>query len=228
MDADQLIVLGDSIARGVMYDAANGKYTIFRDTFERALKSLGVCVHNYSKPGCTAEAAYPILDRLTPTEGAIMAIEFGGNDSDLPWQEVEHSPLKAHRASVPLEDFAPRLKTLVERARQLGAFPVIVTPLPVVAERYLKWISRSFNESAILQYLGSSQYIYRWQERYAYAAMSAAREANCPVFDLRSLFLERRDFENLMSPDGIHPNQEGHLLIRDAVVDVWNRFSAKG
>lgn len=226
MNANHLIVLGDSIARGVMYDAALEKYTLSRNTFEQALKAQGVGVQNYSKPGCTVEAAFPILKRLTQPEGAILAIELGGNDSDLPWSEVAQSPQTKHPAAVPLENFVPRLKTLVEQARQLGAKPLVVTPLPVVAERYLKWISRALSESAILQYLGSSQYIYRWQERYAYAAMTAAREANCPVFDLRSLFLGRRDFESLMSLDGIHPNQEGHLLIRDAVVEAWNRLPA--
>ena len=104
--------------------------------------------------------------------------------------------------------------------------PVQGSPLPVVAERYLKWISRGLDGSAILKYLGSAQYIYRWQERYAYAAMEAARDAGCPVFDLRSIFLRQRDFDSLMSLDGIHPNPAGYQLITDTVLNAWQQSPA--
>lgn len=221
MKVDSLYVLGDSIARGVMYDDIQQKYTIFRDTFDRALKGIGVDVKNLSKPGCTSRAALPILEKCAPGEGGVMAIEFGGNDSDLKWKEVAESPDVFHKASVPLDEYIAAVKNLILRAREIGMRPVVVTPLPVVADRYLEWVSRPFGKNAILKYLGSSQYIYRWQERYAYAAMEAAHEAECPVFDLRSLFLGRRDFESLMSSDGIHPNGEGYLLIRSAVLDAW-------
>ena len=225
MISDKLFVLGDSIARGVMYDENTSRYTICRDTFDQALKALGVSVKNLSKPGCTSKAALPILDKCEQSDGAVMAIEFGGNDSDLVWKEVAETPDEAHKALVPLEEYGNTLKTLISHARGIGMRPVIVTPLPVVADRYFKWISKPLDESAIMRYLGSCQYIYRWQERYAYAAMEAAREARCPVFDLRSLFLGLRDFESLMSADGIHPNPDGHLFIKNAVLDAWKKDS---
>lgn len=223
MISDKLIVLGDSIARGVMYDEANDRYTICRDTFDQALKALGVYVKNLSKIGCTSKAALPIIEKCEKSEGAVMAIEFGGNDSDLVWKEVAQTPDSAHSALVPLDEYIATLKTLICGARRIGMQPVVVTPLPVVPERYFKWISRLLDENAIMRYLGSCQYIYRWQERYAYAAMDAAREERCPVFDLRSLFLGQRDFDSLMSADGIHPNPDGHRFIKDAVLKAWNK-----
>ena len=74
----------------------------------------------------------------------------------------------------------------------------------------------------ILHYLGSPEYIYRWQERYAYVALKTANEANCPIFDLRALFLDQRDFRDMMSRDGIHPNEAGYAVIREAALKRWH------
>ena len=93
----------------------------------------------------------------------------------------------------------------------------MVTPLPVVAERYVKWISRGLDAEKILKYLGSYEYIYRWQERYALEALKTALSTETEVFDLRSQFLYQRDFADFMCEDGIHPNPAGHALIAQAV-----------
>lgn len=222
MIADKLYVWGDSIARGVYFDKARNQYSVCRDTFDHALRALGVAVRNFAKPGCTSKAALDMTETADIQPGAVAAIEFGGNDSDLKWSEVSEKPDEAHRALVPLNAYADSLKALIARARKLSLRPVIVTPIPVVAERYFKWVSAKLNPDAILKYLGSAAYIYRWQERYAYMAMQAARDADCPVFDLRSQFLDRRDFESLMSEDGIHPTPDGYRLIRDSVLSAWN------
>lgn len=226
MLSENLFVWGDSIARGVMYDEIKERYTVCRETFDHALKTLGVNVRNYAKPGCTSKAALEILERSTAVDGAVAAIEFGGNDSDLIWKDVAETPDIFHEAVVTIADFKASMGRMIEKTRALGMHPIVVTPLPVVAERYLKWISRGLDGSAILKYLGSAQYIYRWQERYAYAAMEAARDAGCPVFDLRSIFLRQRDFDSLMSLDGIHPNPAGYQLITDTVLNAWQQSPA--
>ena len=50
MLSENLFVWGDSIARGVMYDEIRERYTVCRETFDHALKTLGVNVRNYAKP----------------------------------------------------------------------------------------------------------------------------------------------------------------------------------
>lgn len=224
MKPEKLCIWGDSIARGLMYDNENQKYTLCRDTFERALRAIGVSVRNYAKPGCTSDAALDIFKRSELTENSVAAIEFGGNDSDLVWSEVSEKPETEHAALVSLEKFKQNISNMVLGARNAGMRPVVVTPLPVVAERYFKWVSKQLNENAILKYLGSAQYIYRWQERYAYAAMEAARAVDCPIFDLRGLFLGRKDFADLMCIDGIHPNPAGYALISEAVTGAWQKI----
>ena len=100
--------------------------------------------------------------------------------------------------------------------------PVVSIPLPVVPDRYFEWVSQKLDRDAILHYLGSPEYIYRWQERYAYVALKTANEANCPIFDLRALFLDQRDFRDMMSRDGIHPNEAGYAVIREAAFKRWH------
>ena len=95
---------------------------------------------------------------------------------------------------------------------------MLVTPLPIVPERYIRWMTKGLDFEAIMRYLGSYEWIYRWQERYALESLKAARDVGgCRIFDLRSEFLLQRDFPDLMCEDGIHPNAEGYKLIRNAV-----------
>jgi hypothetical protein len=62
------------------------------------------------------------------------------------------------------------------------------------------------------------QSIYCWQERYAIAVRDAALETGCDIFDLRDVFLTRRDVEDLLSLDGMHPNTKGHMLIAESLL----------
>lgn len=214
----QLFIFGDSISCGVMYDESAGRYTLCRNTYDRVLRRQDVPVKNYAKPGCTAADAVRDLEKTEPLAGAQCIIEFGGNDSDLNWEDVSRQPDIAHKAKVSLADFRASLLRLIDYARANAMQPIIALPLPVVADRYFEWVSRSLDRNAILRYLGSTEYIYRWQERYAYQALKTASEAHCPVLDLRGAFLDQRDFRDMMSLDGIHPNESGYGLIREAAL----------
>lgn len=218
---DTLYVFGDSIARGILYDEKRKRYSLSKSTFDLALKSTGTKVYNYAKMGMTSENAFSVLDKCEPAEGAVAAIEFGGNDSDLNWNDVEASPDTFHEAAVPIPRFEKNIIRLSEQARRRGMRPVIVTPLPLAADRFFKYVSAGRDAGAILSYLGTEQSIYRWQERYAAAVLRAARSADCPVFDARSLFLNHMDFDSLIGPDGMHPSEKGYKVIADAVVSAW-------
>ncbi len=221
MTRNTLYVLGDSIARGIVYNENKRRYGLCANTFDTALKSEGATVYNYAKMGMTSEDALSLIDRCEPKGNAVAAIEFDGNDSDLNWNEVASSPGTFHEAAVPIPKYEENIVCLAEKAKRRGMRPVIVTPLPLAAEKFFAYVSQNRDENAILSYLGSKQSIYRWQERYATAAIRAAHSANCPVFDARSLFLNRMDFDSLIGPDGMHPSEKGYKVISDAVVNAW-------
>ena len=212
-----ITVLGDSIARGLMYDSASSRYTVYPDTYASKLKNLGYSLKNLARVGGTIDNALEMFDKCEKQPGGRLAIELGGNDSDLNWREVAENPDIYHEAKIPLKEFGEKLGRLISLAHKNELRPIVVTPLPVVAERYVKWISRGLNADNILRYLGSYEYIYRWQERYALEALKTALATDTEVFDLRSQFLYQRDFADFMCEDGIHPNPAGHALIAQAV-----------
>ena len=48
---------------------------------------------------------------------------------------------------------------------------------------------------------------------YNRTAEKIAEKFSCPLIDIRSPFLLSHNYTNLLSPDGIHPNVEGHEMI---------------
>ena len=214
-----ITILGDSIARGLMYDTKTSRYTLCRETYVSALLKKGYSLKNLARVGGTVDNAREMFEKCEKQPGALLVVEVGGNDSALNWEEVAKSPEDYHEAKVPLKDFGEKLRALLMDAKKACLRPLLVTPLPVVAKRYMDWISQGLDAQAIERYLGGPEYIYRWQERYALEVMKAARDTECPVFDLRSVFLYERDFAQLMCVDGIHPNPEGYKLISSAVMD---------
>lgn len=141
INSQQLFIFGDSISCGVMYDESAGRYTLCRNTYDRVLRRQDVPVKNYAKPGCTAADAVRDLEKTEPLAGAQCIIEFGGNDSDLNWEDVSRQPDIAHKAKVSLADFRASLLRLIDYARANAMQPIIALPLPVVADRYFEWIS---------------------------------------------------------------------------------------
>lgn len=215
MERPVISVWGDSIGKGIMFDTARNRHVICRDSYETMLKQRGVEVHNYSIMGCTAPHGVELMTEDRLKNGGVAVIEFGGNDSDLDWKAVCEQPEKAadNFVKVPLADFSTALSRMVEKARAAGLRPIFSTPLPVIPDRYLEWISRPLDREKILNYLGAAEYIYRWQERYDIAVREIAAKLNVKLFDIRTRFLQERRIGDLMSVDGIHPNEKGHALI---------------
>ena len=214
-----ITILGDSIARGLTYDSAAQRYAICRETFMNALSDKGYNIKNLARVGGTIENAAEMFEKCDKQPNTLLVIEVGGNDSALNWKEVARSPEIYHEAVVPLKLFGTKLRSLLTRAKEYSMQPLLVTPLPVVAEKYIRWAAKGFNFEAIMQYLGSYEWIYRWQERYVLEALKAVQDVGgCRVFDLRSEFLLQRNFASLMCEDGIHPNMDGYKLIRNAVL----------
>jgi len=211
---------GDSIGKGVVFDEARGRYVILRENCVALLaKKLGRPIENHAMMGCTARKA---AERMTGEQllpGGVAVLEFGGNDCDMPWREVSEAPEQRHEPDTTVEDFRRILTGLVERVRQGGMKPLLITPPPLIAERYFNWVTRSLNGEAVLKWLGDVQHMYRWQERYAAAVRDVARRTGARVIDLRDAFLECGAIGDYYCVDGIHPNEKGHRLICKAIAE---------
>lgn len=220
MKINAISIWGDSIGKSVMFDEKRNRHIICRDNYETLIRENGIPVSNYARIGCTAPMGEELMTESRMEDGGIAVIEFGGNDSDIDWKAVDANPDKdEYPAKVSIKDFKRVIAEMIARARSHGMKPVVVTPLPLVPERYLDWVSRGLDKERILKYLGAAEFIYRWQERYDIATREVAARENAEVFDIRTRFLSEKRLGDVMSVDGIHPNERGHLIIKNAVRD---------
>ncbi len=212
-------LFGDSIGKGILFDESRGRYAIARERCETLLQEvLQVPMENHARMGATVEEGFSDFLGSGDLSGTIVAIEYGGNDCDLRWDEVAQNPSAQHEAKVPLAQFRRILTEFVKQVRLRHARPLLVTPPPLHAQRFFNWVTKGLDADAVLRFLMDVQNIYRWQERYAIAVRDVALETGCDIFDLRDAFLAHRDMADYMSLDGMHPNTKGHALIAEALL----------
>ncbi len=210
---------GDSLGRGVVYDESRGRYMIAKNSYARLLAEQNLLnIQNHSRFGATVTEGLEDFLSTADIGAQFVAIEYGGNDCNLDWGQVSEDPERSHPARSELQTFERKLAEFVLAVRERGLSPVLVTPPPLIAQRFFAWVSKGLNPKAILRYLsGDVTSIYRWQERYAGAVYRAARSAKCLLFDLRDAFLAAPDLQSLYCEDGMHPNENGHRCIMEAI-----------
>ena len=220
MEATVVSIFGDSLAKGIVYDEGRGRYVILRENAVRRLEGVLPCpVENLSVMGYTVRQGEALLTPETLRAGGVAVIEYGGNDCDMPWKDIAERPEGEYDANTPLDAFRKMMGNLARRVRAAGMKPLFIVPPPLDAERYFAWVTRGLNAQNVLGWLGDVQHIYRWHERYALAVCDIARETRSRVIDLRDAFLSKRCPADYLCVDGIHPNERGHALIYDAVMD---------
>ena len=237
----EIVLWGDSIMRGVVYDEAKQKYSLASPNgAEAASRVLGLPLRMRARRGCTVDNGLTLIQKYLKTEkeageGIEAALlEFGGNDCDFNWGQVAADPEARHQPRTPLDRFSVHLEEMIRLVRSHGMRPVLVTLPPVHAERYLTFICRpsrdreGLNRDRILSFLGDVQFIYRWHERYNNSVVRMATEAGCLVADVRSAFLEERHYEDRLCADGIHPNEKGYTLIEQSVEELGFQCRARG
>ncbi|MEG1678346.1 MAG: SGNH/GDSL hydrolase family protein [Clostridia bacterium] len=219
MTYSEIHVWGDSIARGIIYDELRGRYAISCERCTARLQAaLSVKVQNHANMGATILDGLQCFQAFTPVPNALCAIEFGGNDCDLDWANAAAHPREDIVPKVSLALYAQTLSTFVAKVRAGGMVPLLVTPSPLHAERYLNWVTRGLDRASVLTALGDVNHIYRWHERYAIAMRTVAAQCACQLLDIRDVFLAQPNFEALLCVDGIHPSHLGHRLIADTAV----------
>lgn len=204
----KIYVFGDSIGQGLYMDE-EGNYRLSRRGCVRLLKKSGLPVENHARHGFTVREGLAGFGKTETEADGLCVIEFTGNDCDLDWDAVSAEPEIFHDGKVPLEEFRSKLQRFVTLARERSLEPVLVTPPPILSERYFRFVSAGRSAANILRYLGDDEHISRWQERYANAIRDVAFTLHCRLADVRGWMLEERSLETLMSPDGIHPNEAG-------------------
>lgn len=219
-----ICIFGDSVSKGIVFDAARKKYQALKDSFANLFcKKTSVPVTNYSKFGCTISKGQELIHRHAEELCGYdcVVLEFGGNDCDFNWREVSETPDGLHLPKTPLDEFERRYMDIFEEIRAKGGTPVLLSLPPIESNRYFRWISQGLNADNILHWLGDVHRIYRYHELYNMAVCRLAIKEQVPLIDIRSAFLLDRNYSDLLCEDGIHPNQKGHALIYNTIHSVY-------
>jgi len=223
-----ICILGDSVAKGIIYDEVKGKYTFAKDNFYGIIsKDKNLSVKNYAKFGCTVKKGIEILNKKFDSleNYKYTVLEFGGNDCDFIWPEIASSPNENHLSKVPTEKFISYYEDMINKIKELGSTPIILTLPPIDSIRFFNWVSNGLNKNNIMNFLGNDvEYIYRWHESYNNAIIKLAEKTNTPFIDIRNEFLSTMDYKAYLCIDGIHPNEKGHKLIANAILKKANGY----
>lgn len=218
-----ITLLGDSISRGVIYDEGKERYVIIKDNFSSIVeRNLTAAINNAGKFGSTIiKGSKKLYDELTKGKPDIVVIEFGGNDCDFNWEEIAQNPLTEHHPNTDLSVFEDTLKKIVKSLKEKNIIPILMTLPPLDPEKYFEWISKKSEmyKMNILTWLGSINTIYSWHEQYNSIIIDIAKEMQTNLIDVRSAFLAHKDYSYYLCIDGIHPNQVGHKLIADKILE---------
>ncbi len=229
MVPENIYLFGDSVARGIIL-SDEGSYVPIRESFAAlAAEKLGITVVNKARFGCTITKGLRILHRFMAGEWApetvvaqgqgVAILEFGGNDCDFLWNEVAERPESTHIPLTPLDTFYHVYGQMIDALRVKGFKTAIMSLPPLVAERYLAWITRNgLDREAILRWLGGVERIFTWHEEYDKAVREVAEEKGCALLDIRKDFLALKDYRECMCSDGIHPNRAGHRLMEASLL----------
>lgn len=212
----QVLVLGDSILKGIQVDPETKKYVTRNEMDVPGLESrFDLQVRNESHFGATVEKGKRLLDRLLKRQPVCdyLVMDFGGNDCDFKWAEIAARPGEEHLPNVPLAEFTERYRELVRVVKAAGIRPILTTLPPLVSQRFFDWWCRGLDQGAVLGWLGDVNNIYAWQENYSRTVERLAEQEQAELVDLRGAFLQHGPLEALMCEDGTHPNSAGQALI---------------
>ena len=222
-DQYTIVVYGDSISRGVVYDSERQKYSLLLESYTNLVRShLKGVVFNAAKFGSTIiDGLQRLQNDVLIRKPDIVLIEFGGNDCDYQWDQIAEGVSREFRPNTECSTFYDILTGLVKNLDAMKIVPVLVSLPPLDPDKYFRWISHNSEQakSNILRFIGSISHIYAWHERYNAAILRVAEETKTRLIDIRSAFLQEDDYTKLICVDGIHPNKEGHKVIAQKILD---------
>lgn len=222
--SNKMIILGDSVLKGVMYldDGVRGKYKLYSGALEKRMAENGITLTRCCHMGATIENGLDRMKKMIAKgislENTTVLFEFGGNDCAYDWRRVSEAPNERHSPKTELGRFIELYREAVELVRGAGADVMISTLVPIDASKYMSFISRGLSYDNILSWLGDVNMLYRWHESYNRAVEQLADSCGAELFDLRNEFLSTHEFGTLIGADGIHPTENGHRMIEDITV----------
>lgn len=218
-----ICIYGDSLMKGTVPSGSSRyKFTIGQ-YLDKIMDTFSMNVLNRAKFGAPVTKGASLLrqDLDRSITGKYTLVEYGGNDCNFDWAAVSADPEGEHQPKTPLKLFLSTLETMADSLLQVGSQPVLMTLPPIDAEKYLNAICTNVNcvRKNILHWLGDTSMIYRYHEMYSGAIANLAAKKDIPLVDVRTQFLDKHNYRDLISDDGIHPSDQGYSIIYSAFHD---------
>lgn len=216
-----ITAFGDSVLKGVIYE--DDHYKVSNSSFQKICEEyFGITIENKAKFGSTITKGETVFERsldvIRESDGEYVVLEFGGNDCDFNWSAISEDPEKDHLPMSTIANFTATYKNIISEIKKLGKKPVLLSLPPIDSKRYFRHISNGLSGENIMQWMrNDEQYITNWHERYNIEIFKLAIATEVPVIDITSIFLEKKNYSRYLCEDGIHPNEEGHKLIAEAI-----------
>lgn len=222
----KITVFGDSITKGLSLE--NGMIKrIGQSAITTISERLHLSINNISMFGQSLkrfkEKDYlnDFLSNLDSQEHNVCVMCLGGNDSDYVWGEVEQTPNEEHGSFTNPDDFYQMLTDIIKTLKKNNVDVLLTSLFPIDSKRYFdNTICKKHNGDPIIAFLHNDvNNLYRHHEQFNNLITRCAHEEKCDFIDYRTPLLQRTDFLDYLSLDGIHPNQKGHDYIADKVCD---------
>ena len=225
----KIIALGDSIIKGVVLNIeSNGKlhYALSdRNIVDQVANKTNHEAINLGKMGCTIEAGEKILDRhLGDIENAQYALLcYGGNDSDYNWRAIAQSPRGEHQPKTPISIFEKTYARIIDKVRQAGLTPIVMSMPAMDAERYYQFFTSVFSDEEkrnVSRWLkNGTDAIWAGHELYNDAIKRVAAATDAILVDVSKAFSQP---DKYLCIDGIHVNAIGQTKIADAITQAMS------
>ena len=225
---NNVCAFGDSVMKGIVADRDNSterglKYRISEMGFaERCRRNLNIEVDNFARFGGIVSQGTKLVERYKEKirHSDFVLFEFGGNDCDYDWSAIAKDPREVHKPKTPMQQFVEIYSSMIDTVKSLGSTPVLMS-LPVLdPERFFNYVTQGLNKSNVLKWLGGTVLsIDRWHGMYNMAVFRLGAMKKVPVIDITSVFLEKKNYSEYICEDGIHPNERGHGLIEEAIME---------
>lgn len=223
MEKTTITIYGDSLMKATLPDSSfHYRFTV-KPYLERLQAMFPIEIRNRAVFGsCVAKGESQLEKDLERAEiGQLALIEFGGNDCNFRWDEIAAQPEGEHRPFTSLDQFLSTVESMAKKLLERGVRPVLMTLPPIDAHKYLRYLGRDgTNCENILHWLGDADMIYRFHEMYSNAIAKLANRMGLQLIDIRERFLDKHNYKDLISEDGIHPSRQGYELIFNTVVEA--------
>jgi len=203
-----IYAFGDSITYGAWDIRLSGwasRLRLFLDEKLAKDSDLYYLLYNLGIPGENTQGLIKRFSaettaRVRKDEEAVFIFAYGAND--LVFLKNEN------RFRVPKDEFVSNLDGVIREALTLSSKVILINIVPVLEDVFAAH-THNKNKSR------SNKDIREYNEALA----DLAKKHSLPLVDAHSVFMDA-GHEKLFAEDGLHPNEDGHRLLFEAVKDT--------